>query len=33
MTTPPPGPGPTSWPLVLAGPMPRRVEPEAVSVF
>jgi hypothetical protein len=24
---------PDSWPLVLAGPMPRRVEPEAVSVF
>jgi hypothetical protein len=28
VTTPPP-----AWPLVLAGPMPRRVEPEAVSVF
>jgi hypothetical protein len=24
---------PTGWPLVLAGPMPRRVEPGAVSVF
>ncbi|HEX4907023.1 MAG TPA: hypothetical protein VFW32_00365, partial [Actinomycetes bacterium] len=34
MTTPPPGPRPPSgWPLVLAGPMPRRVEPGAVSVF
>jgi len=33
VTAPPPGQGPPSWPLVLAGPMPRRVEPEAVSVF
>ena len=24
---------PAAWPLVLAGPMPRRVEPGAVSVF
>jgi hypothetical protein len=24
---------PAGWPLVLAGPMPRRVEPDAVSVF
>jgi hypothetical protein len=27
------GPPVTGWPLVLAGPMPRRVEPGAVSVF
>jgi hypothetical protein len=34
MNAPPPGPRPPSgWPLVLAGPMPRRVEPGAVSVF
>jgi hypothetical protein len=26
-------PPPAAWPLVLAGPMPRRVEPGAVSVF
>jgi hypothetical protein len=26
-------PSPAGWPLVLAGPMPRRVEPGAVSVF
>jgi PhoD-like phosphatase len=26
-------PGVAAWPLVLAGPMPRRVSPDAVSVF
>ena len=26
-------PPPSGWPLVLAGPMPRRVAPDAVSVF
>jgi hypothetical protein len=32
--TPPAGPpAPSSWPLVLAGPMPRRVAPDAVSMF
>ncbi|HEX2373187.1 MAG TPA: hypothetical protein VHO93_04335, partial [Actinomycetota bacterium] len=31
--TPAGPPPPSSWPLVLAGPMPRRVEPDAVSVF